>query len=130
MLKVPFAWDLRKLSFQAAAAAGAANIVQQDIDISEWALSTANKFLDSHQKATALSSIARELGDSAYDDQAMQLLVEAFSTARLAGKETVLKVLADGADILAKVDQGETLLKIYEEFLGVDHWPALFTAPR
>jgi hypothetical protein len=55
-------------------------------------------------------------------DDALVLLQRALLSARMAGRDTVLEVLADTADTIAAINDGETLWKIYEEIAAIDAW--------
>lgn len=55
-------------------------------------------------------------------DGARRLLVSAFPTAAMAGRENVLRVLREGAALIATIDQGETLWTVGHELIAVEGW--------
>jgi hypothetical protein len=120
--------DIRKayketvLVQQARCAIGASKIAGRNFDLVRWAESRVVKWIDPASRARALARIAVEASQGTLDEQAMQLLLSAVMNARLAGRAAVLDVLATGAEVIAKIDRGETLLRLYQEFLAVDHW--------
>jgi hypothetical protein len=73
-------------------------------------------------RARALGGVAQALAQMGEHAWAMQLLRTAFAAARHAGRESVFKVLAEGASTLAAIDQGETLWLVYEAMCDVDRW--------
>jgi hypothetical protein len=53
---------------------------------------------------------------------ARALLWEAFTTARMAGRDSVFESLQLGAPLLASLDGGETLWPVYRGVIEVETW--------
>jgi hypothetical protein len=121
------AWDLtirmRQWSIQrsVANALNAATAAHEAIDIVRIATSVTER-LQPAQRALVLSYVARLLTDNGQNEKALDLLLLALESARLAGRDTVLEVLANGAGTLAAVDDGELLLRIAQQFDTIDGW--------
>jgi hypothetical protein len=122
------AWDMRKtmqetaLVLHARCAIGASRIAGRDLDLVRWAEAHVVKWIDPASRARALARIAVEASRGTLEEQATQLLLSAIMNARLTGRAAVLDVLATGAEVIAKIDRGETLLRLYQEFVAVDRW--------
>ena len=56
------------------------------------------------------------------DKAALSLLVEAFKSAGAAGRPCFLAVLEQSAAILAAMDGGKTLGRVYDELIAVEAW--------
>jgi hypothetical protein len=55
-------------------------------------------------------------------EEGLQVLLASLGASWSAGRESLLGVLADGAETLAAVDQGELLLKVHQELENIDGW--------
>ena len=86
------------------------------------ALEIAESIVYKEDKAIALSSISQALTYIGQQEQALDVLQTAFTTARLAGRKYVFGVLERGAATLKAIDQGLTLWRVYEAVLEVDSW--------
>jgi hypothetical protein len=69
-----------------------------------------------------LGDVVQALAQVGKHERAMQPLRTAFAAACHAGRDSVFEVLKKGANILAVIDQGRTLLAIYEALCDVDRW--------
>ncbi len=78
----------------------------------------------SHQRsrARALTAAAEAHALAAQPDRARSLLVEAFKSAGAAGRPCFLAVLEQSAAILAAMDGGKTLGRVYDELIAVEAW--------
>jgi hypothetical protein len=70
----------------------------------------------------ALSGVAQAMAQIGQHETARQHLRTAFTIARLARRASVFTVLGDAAPILAAVDQGQTLWRVYQAVQEVDGW--------
>jgi hypothetical protein len=77
---------------------------------------------DERAKSSALSDVAQAMVQAGQYTMALQVLRNAFWTSRLAGRERMFSVLESGAGLLAEIDKGQTLWKIYEAIQEVDGW--------
>ena len=122
------AWDMAKMAREtqlaqlARIAATASKIAARDFDLVRWAEAKTAEWPDPAHRARALARVAVEAGQQSLDEQATRLLLSAMLNARLAGRAAVLEVLATAAEIIAAIDGGNTLLRLYHEYLAVDQW--------
>jgi hypothetical protein len=87
-----------------------------------WADSKTAAWPDPAHRARALARVAAAIGQEGLDDQAIPVLLNALVDARLAGRASVLEVFAIGAGIIAGIDRGATLVRLYQECGAVDQW--------
>src|SRR5262245_22165438 len=112
------AWDLasqmqlRSIERAVANALIAATALHEQSDeIIGAATSVTQRVPEPRQRALMLSYVARLLTESGRAEQALHLLLLALECARLAGRDSVLEVLANGSETLAAVDNGELLIR-------------------
>ena len=123
------AWDIRtqmrRRSVERAVANGlvAATALHEEPDeIIGMVTSVTQRLPEPRGKALILSYVAQLLTDSGRADVALHLLLLALECARLAGPDTVLEVLANGAETLAAVDDGRLLIRISHQVETIDSW--------
>lgn len=123
------AWKLRNLMHRLSvehsvrnALEAATALDEQNVDVAHMALRIAEHAADLRHKATLLSSVARILTEAGRTEEGLEILLGALDTSKLAGRDTVMEVLADGATTLASVDNGELLRNLCEELERVDDW--------
>ena len=95
---------------------------EQPDEIIGLVTSVTQRLPEPKQKALILSDVARLLAESDHAKEALHVLLLALECARLAGRETVLEVLVNGAGTLAAVDDGELLIRISHELEAIDGW--------
>jgi hypothetical protein len=103
-------------------AAEAAAMLKEEVDMIPWALAATDQVVDQHRRARVLVAIAQAVASHGLQGQAMHLTIEAFLIARHAGRDTVMEVFGDCANILANTNGGETLWRMYEEIRSIDTW--------
>lgn len=125
----PNAWDLRsevhRLSIEHAlrnALAASSALNDEKIDVMEIAISITQRLGEPKLRALILSDTARILTKEGRAEQGLQLLLMALESAQLVGRDTVLEVLAAGAETLASVDDGELLVRVCRELEAIDGW--------
>ena len=74
------------------------------------------------RRAEALSGVANVFAQDGQQERALATLRQALATARLAGRQSVFEVLESGAAMLARIDRGKSLWRIWEAVLEVDSW--------
>ena len=103
-------------------AAEAAALSKENVDMITWALAATDKAVDQQYRAELLVGIAQTVASHGLREPAMRLTIECFLAARHAGRDTVVEVFGDCAEILADIDGGETLWRMYEEIRSADAW--------
>lgn len=123
------AWDLRDQMHLRSVRRAVTNALvaatalhEQAVDIVKVATSITQRLPEPRQRALILSFVARLLTDNGQAEKALDLLLLALDSARLAGRDMVLEVLATGSDTLAAVDHGELLVRICHELDAIDSW--------
>jgi len=107
---------VKALSGVARALAGAGE-QEKSTEVARRALAAAEVIGDAWAKAEALCAMAQPMAQAGQG-----LLGDAFTTARLAGRESVFNTLEHGATALAALDRGQTLWRIYEAVMEVESW--------
>ncbi len=124
----PSAWDInsrmQRVSIEYAMrnALAASSALNEKIDIMEMAIRVTQRLAEPKLRALILSDTARILTKEGRADQGLQLLLLALESAQLVGRDTVLEVLAAGAETLASVDDGELLVRVCRELEAIDSW--------
>jgi hypothetical protein len=95
---------------------------EQNVDVAHLVLSIAETVVDPKHKAMLLSGAARVLTEAGLNEEALGLMLAALDVSRLAGRDTVMEVLADGTMALAAVDDGELLGQACRELEEIDGW--------
>jgi hypothetical protein len=123
------AWRIRKrteianVEYLVRCALEAATILEEnDSAIFEMALQVAQKNVDPKVRAILLGGLADIFIKANSLEAGSQLLILAFETASIAGRDTMLELLTDVAEALASLDRGELLWKLWNEFDTVDKW--------
>ena len=104
----------------ALAAASALN--EEKGDIIKLAISNTEALTEPGQRALMLSDIAVTITNDGSPEKGLEIFLLALENARLAGRNTVLEVLADGAETLSSMDDGEFLIQIAHELEAIDDW--------
>jgi hypothetical protein len=104
----------------ALAAASALN--EENGEIIKLAISGTEEYSEPRQRALILSDIARLVTADGSPEKGLEVLLLALEHARLAGRDTVLEVLAAGAETLSSIDDGEFLIRIAHELEAIDDW--------
>ena len=73
-------------------------------------------------RAEALGTVAEALARAGQAERALLALRAAFAMARSAGRDSVFDVLGSGAVMLAAIDQGLTLWRVYGAMEDVESW--------
>ena len=104
----------------ALAAASALN--EEKGGIIKLAISNTEALTEPGQRALMLSDIASLITNDGSPEKGLEIFLLALENARLAGRNTVLEVLADGAETLSSMDDGEFLGQIAHELEAIDDW--------
>lgn len=125
----PSAWNIssqmHRLSSEHAlrnALAASSALNHEKINIVEMAITVTKRLAEPKLRALILSDTARMLTKEGRAEQGLQLLLLALESAQLVGRDTVLEVLAAGAETLASVDDGELLVRVCRELEAIDGW--------
>jgi hypothetical protein len=97
-------------------------MANKEIDIVQWVLKYTGEMLDMNQKAAILSIVAKALTNAGQCEKGLNLFRVALNSAKLAGWDTVLETIANGASTIAATDDGETLWQVYESIVEVEDW--------
>jgi hypothetical protein len=123
------AWELssqmqrRSIERAVANALFAATALHQESDeIIVAATTITQRLAEPKQRALILSYVARVLTESGRAAQAIPLLLLALESARLAGRDIVMEVLANGCATLATVDNGDLLMRTANQLEAIDGW--------
>ena len=123
------AWEVssqiqrRSIERAVANALFAATALHQEPDeIILAAINITQRLAEPRQRALILSYVARLLTESDQPEKALHLLLLALESARLAGRDIVMEVLANGCSTLAAVDNGELLIRIANQLEAIDSW--------
>jgi hypothetical protein len=123
------AWDIRETMHQHGVERAVTNALfaatalnEQTVDIVKIATGITKHLPEPRQRALILSYVARLLEDNGEAEKALNLLSLTLDNARLAGRDSVLEVLANAADTLATVDEGELLTRICREVEAIEGW--------
>ena len=123
------AWEVRsmqhRLSVENAlrsALQAATALNEPDFDVGPVVLRIAQHVSEPKDKALLLGKAARILTDAGRTDDAITMLLAALDASKLAGRDTVMEVLVDGAMTLASIDNGELLLRLCRELEAIDDW--------
>lgn len=81
-----------------------------------------NKLDSAEDRATMLCHIAHELNNRAQPVEAMHVLAEALWLSRNLYRGTLFSVLEKGVNVIASVQRGELLEKMYAAFVRTDGW--------
>ena len=125
---MPLAFDIRDRMRQSSVrraitnAVIAATALDEQVDIVRIMNSVTQRLPEARHRAQILSNFAVLLTENNQTEKAMRILVLALDNARLAGRDTVMEVLANNADSLATVDNGELLIRICNELELIDGW--------
>jgi hypothetical protein len=95
---------------------------QESDEIISAATSITQRIAEPRQRALILSYVGRLLTENDRAEQALPLLLLALESARLAGRDIVMEVLANGCATLAAVDNGELLMRIANQVESIDSW--------
>jgi hypothetical protein len=121
-------WDYRKLWLRRRIEASirnalkAATALEETVDVVHLAARISEGMVGASHKAKMLSGIARILAEHDRMPEAVQVLVAALDASKLAGRDSVMEVLADGAATLATIDEGELLCAIDQTLVDVESW--------
>jgi hypothetical protein len=100
----------------------AAVLDRKEVDLMPLALRAADRTSDPAHKAGMLAKVSRVLSESGRPGEALEVLLLALVTASLAERDTMKKVLADGALALASCDDGRLLRELCLELDRIDSW--------
>jgi hypothetical protein len=95
---------------------------QESDEIISAATSITQRIAEPRQRALILSYVGRLLTENDRAEQALPLLLLALESARLAGRDIVMEVLANACATLAAVDNGELLMRIANQVGSIDSW--------
>lgn len=104
----------------ALAAASALN--EEKGAIIKLAISNTEALTEPGQRALMLSDIASLITNDGSPEKGLEIFLLALENARLAGRNTVLEVLAGGAETFSSIDDGEFLGQIARELEAIDDW--------
>lgn len=123
------AWDVAdqmhrgRVKYALRNALAAASALNEDkTDIIKLAISCTERLTEPRQKALILSDTASLITADGSPEKGLEVLLLALEHARLAGRNTVLEVLAGGAETLSSIDDGEFLIRIAHELEAIDDW--------
>src|SRR5262249_24076234 len=110
------AWEARDMMLRAGIERAARNALQaaallgkRDVDIGRMVLQIAELAGDARHRALMLGAVAPVLTEAGRPEEGLALVQAALAAATVAGRDTALEVLADGASTLAAVDRGQLL---------------------
>jgi hypothetical protein len=86
------------------------------------AVEIARGISDEGQRVDALRDVARALDETGNAGGALEVWQMALQEARWVGCEAVFQVLSSGASLIARLDQGQILWRVFEAVREVEGW--------
>jgi hypothetical protein len=105
--------------------AEALRAVAKGLALGGWtdrAVAVARGISDEDQRVGALRDIAKALDEAGHAEAALGVWQIALQRARWVGCTGVFEVLADGASLLARLDEGRTLWDVYKAVRELESW--------
>jgi tetratricopeptide (TPR) repeat protein len=90
--------------------------------IAEHAVTTITRMQEPSEQAVALGALSNAFLQADANDRALEVAAMAFLAARRASRQTVFEVLGQSAAVIATIDQGETLVRLFGVLQEVDSW--------
>jgi hypothetical protein len=86
------------------------------------ALATAQALKGEGSRAFVLGAITRALSQLTPRQEACRFLLEIFTTVHLSGRFSLYYVLGEATNLLAAIDGGQTLWRVYQAMMEVESW--------